>query len=951
MEAISTTDTLRRRAEIIRDETQDLANTAERVGQLLVDMVDGGSSLEIIELNDLTLPTDENIFSSLRTLFEINSVLIEANDMFLRKDIPDTAHEAITFDKKIGSSVFLDGMDGKGWEILETGTAIFENAHVRSDIFIGGRFGSVSFASGFTGWGVEIEIPTASATFDHLTVRKSMKVYELVYSQIYGLGGSVIISDLNKILYVETCQGFYRCYMDSMDSLMRMNLRKDDIVRMQRSSGINIRYFYGEVLAVTPDYFDLKITDGEDYPQLGDVVFRFGNKTDKNRQGIIYLTSSDDKAPYIDVLDGITDMSMFEKIKVRMGNLSGIRTKRGVQLNGYGIYAQGAVFEDSDIYLQDGTTVEQQFIIMNGKFESTIEGIRNDMSLEAGNILRNSSFGSSTHYWTSMNTVHFMNIGGSFLWMDGSFYVDKQAVADIYRDGSKNVLRIRNAAIIQSNTVMTGEKAEGTYSFAFYYKVIQAGKLIAGVPGTDLYVEQDIPVISDYQKLSKVAQWDGTGDFKLQFTGEILIYGVSLFNDALADAQIELQTQIDQTSEYIKLLATKDYVDSETGEIYIHYDSQLLITAEQMSGISTKVEGLITQSSGWITRAEGTTIFAKKDMENGKSIVNAINVGTDGILIAANRINLYGAVSFSMLSDYSNINNIINGKANSSSLGDLAYQDYVYSYDLASDITNTIASKVSPGQLRNYAFANGAEITKSDFINDLQTEINAKMVGSATASGNKLASVIINGQTLIAGGYIQANLINVDELWCTSLKAIRGTIGGYEIKGNRLYCTPNDSSYGSLTMYMDSSLGELGISGNSKVAYLLSANGQYSTTDGEIGASTLYIRKSIITTRTGPEASAIKVRLFDSYPCTFLDFEAENNPLGGNVNFLKCSYAKGQRTMSFHLQHFPNDDNWIFRTCIKASMMPSVTQIDSLHAGGNRYHVMWDEKTGLYYFQ
>lgn len=581
----------------------------------------GGSDIYIIKTNDLTLPTDENVFSALRTLDEIDNLLIEINDMFLRKDIPDTAHEAITFDKKIGSTIFLDGMDGKGWEIKDNGFGLFDSLRVRSDIFIGGKFGSQSFASGFTGWGVEIDIPTASATFDHLTVRKSMKVYELVYSQIYGLGGSVIISDLNKILYVETCQGFYRCYMDSMDGLMRMNLRKDDIVRMQRSSGINIRYFYGEVLAVTPDYFDLKITDGEDYPELGDVVFRFGNKTDKNRQGIIYLTSSDDNAPYIDVLDEITDSSMFEKIKVRLGNFSGIRTKKGVQLKGYGIYAQGAVFENSDIYLQNGITVEQQFIVMEGKFNSTIDGIRNDMSAESGNILRNSSFSINTNYWTADSTIHFINVGNEYLWMDGSFYVDKRSTAGIYRDGSRNVLRVLNSSITQQKDVMNipvrtdPEEGGYSYSFAFYYKVIKPGTLSVGFEGSELYQEISLsPATGEmlYQKMSKVGKWNETGDFRIKFTGEILIYGISLFNDALADAQIKLQTQIDQTSEYIKLLATKDYVDSETGQIYIHYNSELKITAEQISAISTRVNNInnTIATAGWITTADGNRLFA-----------------------------------------------------------------------------------------------------------------------------------------------------------------------------------------------------------------------------------------------------------------------------------------------------------------------------------------------------
>lgn len=638
------------------------------------------------------------------------------DDRYLRKDIDDKAHGNIIFDQSIGSTIFLDGYDGKGWEITATGAALLDSVRVRSDIFIGGKFGSPSFASGFTGWGVEIDIPTSAGTFDFLTVRKSMKVYELVYSQIYGLGGSVIISDLNKILYVETCQGFYRCYMDSMDATMRMNLRKDDIVRMQRSQGINIRYFYGEVLAVTPDYFDLKIIDGEDYPEMGDVVFRFGNKTDKNRQGIIYLTSSDDNAPYIDVLDGITDMSMFEKIKVRLGNFGGIRTKKGVQLKGYGIYAQGAVFEDSDIYLKDGTTVEQQFIVMNGKFESTIEGIRNDMSVESGNILKNSSFGQNMNYWKATNDISFINIGGSFLWMDGSFYSEKRSVADIYRDGSKNVLRVLGTTIVQSNDLFKGEKTEGSYSFSFYYKVLRPGTLSAGFSGQELFTTESLSVSDSYQKISKVAKWDGTGDFSIGFTGEILIYGVSLFNDALADLQIKLQTQIDQTEEYIKLLATKEYVDKETGKIYIHYDSELKVTAEQISAISTRVNNInnTIATAGWITTADGNRLFAnistvnsltgrvssaESSIENnaygitqkvsstdfnGQTIISKVNQTSSYYQIDAKNINLNGKVTISMFA--ADAKNELNGKANTSSLKGLAYQDMVSKSKLDSTI-------------------------------------------------------------------------------------------------------------------------------------------------------------------------------------------------------------------------------------------------------------------------
>lgn len=712
----------------------------------------------------------------------------ELNKKYLRKDVNDTAKGSIHFEREIGSSIFIDGWEGKGWEIQSTGAAILDSLRVRSDIYVGGNTGSPTFASGFTGWGWQIDTPTATGEMDNLFIRKTFTAYEIVYSQIYGLGGSQIVSDINKIARVEVMSDRYRCYMDDMDGLMLMNLRKGDGVRIQTRTGTtSIKYLFGRCIGVDSDYFDIAIPliEGTGQPEAGDFALRWGNNEDADRQGLIYLTTADSGAPFIDVYDGITDVSTEGKLKARIGHLTGIRTQRGDQLSGYGAYLNGIYVENSTFILQNGDTIEQTFIAMNGKFESLIDSIRNDISAEGGNILVNSSFSQNTNYWTAANNVHFINVGGEYLWLDGSFYVEKDQVADIYNDNGQNVLRIRNTYILQQNAIMNipdhTEEEEKTYSFSLFYKVLRPGSCGFGIPGTELYHEEQLPESDSYQKLSKVGKWNGKGDFELRFTGEILIYGVGLFSDEIADAIVKLQTQIDQTDEYIKLLATKDYVDSETGEIYVHFDSQLQITAEQMSGISTKVDNInnTIESAGWITQADGVTLFAKKEMESGKAIVNAINVGTDGILIQANRINLVGAVTFSMF-DYS-LQSTINGKANSSSLGNLAYEDYVTDSDLSNSLAQTIANKVSSSALKNFALNDGPDITKGDLANALQTEINNKLTGSATTSGNKLANVIINGQTLIAGGYIQSDLLYVDEIY-----ANKGTIGAFSIGDYRL---------------------------------------------------------------------------------------------------------------------------------------------------------------------
>lgn len=533
------------------------------------------------------------------------------DDRYLRKDIDDTAHGIITFDKDIRSTVFLDGYDGKGWEIKNNGSVWLESANIRTNAFINNHVGSPDFTSGFLngiGWDLapykrfnaaEVEETKYRLELDDLIVRGKLRVFEMIISQLRGENDNVIFAGMMKVAFYDEVTK--RIYLDTDKGLLYNPFRVGDILMVQRFGGMSSA---GNKYNVIKQY-ELQVTeagigsltDGENRLdwvkfsnfvgelsdiEVGDVLTRVDSVSDSTRKGIVKITTIDEiGSPYIDCVYGLkTDPA--NATKARMGDLSGIRTKNNVDLSGVvGFYAQGAVLENSYIYLDNGMTVEQNFTVMNGKFESQIEGLKNDMSLEAGNILRNSSFSNNTNYWIADNVVHFINVDGKFLWMDGSFYVEKNAVADIYRDGNKNVLRVLNTTIRQYNDVMTGDKPEGTYSFTFFAKVLRAGTLTAGFSGKDLFVQQQMTASDSYQKISKAANWDGQGDFSIGFTGEILIYGVSLFNDALSDAVIKLQTQITQNAEEIKLSATKEYVNQETNKIYTKYDTSLSLKADK----------------------------------------------------------------------------------------------------------------------------------------------------------------------------------------------------------------------------------------------------------------------------------------------------------------------------------------------------------------------------------
>lgn len=886
--------------------------------------------------------------------------LEDLDKRYLRKDINDEAAGEIIFDKKIGSSIFLDGMDGKGWEIKADGSGIMEALKVRSDIYAGNKIGSISFAPGFTGWGTEIDIPTDTGTFDNIFVRKTFTAYEIVYSQIYGLGGNQIVSDINKIGRVERLSDRWRCYMDDMDGLMLMNLREGDGVRIQRRNGItSTKYIFGRCIGISSDYFDVAypLIEGTGEPEAGDFAMRWGNDRDTTRQGLIYLTSADQGAPFIAVYDGITGVSTQDTLKAQLGNLSMIRTKNGTQLKGYGAYLNGIYIENSSIYLDNGMTVEQQFSVMNGELRSEIEGLKNDMSLESGNILVNSTFGKDTSYWAEANDIHLINVSGNLLWVGGSFYSDKRKVSDIYRDGSRNVLRIKDTYIFQRNDVMKvpelEESEDGhTFSFSLFYKVMRRGVLTVGFQGQELYESLTLEPSDEYVKLSKVGKWDGTGDFRIGFTGEILIYGVSLFNDRLADAVIKLETRILQTEEYIKLLATKDYVDSETGAIYTKYDAELSVMADKIEqrvtktdfdtetgAIKSELEGKITVEAGRITSLStsldntnnsltqvGTELdavkgnlelYVKKD-----GVISSINLSDEGILIQANRINLVGAVTFNMFNtDVKNtINNASSNASSALSKANEALFDASSAWSKASSAESTAST----------AYSNASKA-----IQDAATAISnaAKAVttaGSAQEAVNNLpawskeASIIqaLTSATVIVNGYIKTSMIDVDNLYATSLAAVRGTIGGFTIESNKL--SSNMANGGTFSINPS---GNITFQENSAKKVAIGTN---------VGISSFSSNTFIGIEDDGANVSTYGMMI-----------ASQASVITGLGIYKNLKDSTGRRSVEIGIRHYDGDASWFYRASIKASHMPFSNHIDP----GESYPVRWSATTGDFYVQ
>jgi hypothetical protein len=234
-----------------------------------------------------------------------------------------------------------------------------------------------AFVDGFSGYGIKIGGEDYSMTVDNLTVRKQLKVYELVINQIRATNGSLWVSDAARAFFVEPLDGAYKVYIDTNDSTIVQPFRVNDIVRCQKWTGKEIKYYSTRVIDIdnggewfTLSYLDADI-EGDGIPAVNDDIVRIGNTTDTNRQGAVYITASDNAAPYIDVIDGVNTPSFYDKVRVRLGKLTGIIDPIYGQLEGYGLYTDNGYFRGKITVIGTGSNVPT-----NGDLTDAINNIK-----------------------------------------------------------------------------------------------------------------------------------------------------------------------------------------------------------------------------------------------------------------------------------------------------------------------------------------------------------------------------------------------------------------------------------------------------------------------------------------------------------------------------------------------------------------------------------------------
>jgi hypothetical protein len=826
-------NSLKIRAAAVRDETLSAANTALRVGQLLIDMV---VTFSPESMSEFFVRKDEDAFFSANVgsdLFQSGFdgagwMINPSGDAWLGSI---SVRGESTFAGNAKSSSFKEAPDGEGWMITSAGKAWLEEIRVRNGI------GSETFVSGFPGgqgWDLHaykqlnaagVEEEKWRLETDDIVVRGQLKVFEMIISQLRGENDNVIFAGMMKVDHYDPATG--RIYLQT-EGILYNTFRNGDILCVQRYGGLpsaennyNVIKQYelqvdeaaiGDMSAgekrLDHITFVRFVGDLNDVAQ-GDVLTRLDSVSDLTRKGIVKVTTIDEAgAPYVEVKYAMkTDPA--HSTKARLGNLSGIRTASGQDLDGvWGLYAEGAVLENSQIFLNNGMTVEQNFTVMNGSLSSEIAALKESVADESGNILRNSIFSDSLWYWDTENEVSVLSAGG-LLWMNTAYYARKNRFAQIHKDEGRSVLRLKDTTITQSpdyfrfdfgqeqpaaqrgfylNYTADGQpsirlmEAGGvsplrfavkgddweTYSFSFFYRALSEGILRVGIAGTELYAEVPLSPADGYTKFTKVGKWDKSGGaFVFAASGEVLIHSAVLRNDALSNAYVKLETAITQNANQIALRATKTYVDGQDGAIQQFMETQLSLTAEEIALRATKVyvdesltvlETAITQNANQIAlratktyvdsqdSSAKTALESKITIEAGK--ISALSTKVDGI---KNTISSAGWVTSSDGNTLWAAKSMEDGST------------------IVSKINQTAASvKIQAGKI-NLSGAVTTSMLATDVTSLIASKANTSALANYVPQGAVAAAMASEG--LIAGGYIKASLIDVDSIFSNAVYA------------------------------------------------------------------------------------------------------------------------------------------------------------------------------------
>ena len=530
---------------------ESLTNSIDEVRSYTKTAVSGANLPDIIRSWDNTLPTDNNLFSARRSQAE-----------FISKKRADRAKKKITFEEGIGIGQEDNaGIDDKGNAELLT---LVVKTLLRSPKFVDGLFGE--------GWRLWMEKELSHLTIDKLTVRQVMVVLELLIEKVRSVGGMLCVSAANgKIKTAVLEDGYWKITFEQDNSF-----QAHDLMRCATFTGGNLKGYWVEVAGVEGD--SILVPEGEfgaSLPEAGDECVLMGNTENPLRQNLILISATEDGQPRVDVMDGVKAKNFSGCLRTRLGNLDGISDDwfpADNQPHGNGLYSDNAYLRGTFL-LVTGEDIKTKFEIVEGRITSAVTALRSDFATEKG-YLNNPAFDDGLEKWNTENETVFFLAGNKWIWANNNVLTRKGDGASVTVDDGRTVVRIRNKYILQKRANLKsipsmpvngdGEKEAVPVYLSFFYRCATKGTLRVQFVDVDktgfanfnsMEVEEELSATDGYVQYTCSGLWNGTGDFKLSFTGDIYLYMLVLSTDKVESLAHRYRTLFEQSERLVKITA------------------------------------------------------------------------------------------------------------------------------------------------------------------------------------------------------------------------------------------------------------------------------------------------------------------------------------------------------------------------------------------------------------
>ena len=423
--------------------------------------------------------------------------------------------------------------------------------------------------------------------------------------------------------------GFYKITFEQANTF-----RAHDLMRCATFTGGNLKGYWVEVAGVEGDSILVGVDEfGTSLPAPGDECVLMGNTENPLRQNLILISATEDGQPRMDVMDGVKAKNFTGCLRARLGNLDGISDDwfpADNQPHGNGLYSDNAYLRGTFL-LVTGEDIKTKFEIVEGRITSVVTALRQDFATDRG-YLNNPAFDDGLMKWNTENETVFFLVGNRWVWANGNVLTKKGDGASVTEDDGRKVVRIRNKYILQKRANLksipsmpengSGEKEAVPVYLTFFYRCAVGGTLRVEFVGVDktgfanfnsMEVEEELPATDGYVQYTCSGLWNGTGDFKLSFTGDIYLYMLILSTDRVESLAHRYKTLFEQSERLVKISAA----------------------------VFDKDENML-EETGLMVTSKYSGLYAIDGDGNLKSLVG---VGGDGIKIKGDYITLEGLVT------------------------------------------------------------------------------------------------------------------------------------------------------------------------------------------------------------------------------------------------------------------------------------------------------------------